>query len=110
ILRSHRVFFFLSSRRRNTRSKRDWSSDVCSSDLCVFAYASIIGVYQVILVGLASWTWKHTQIRIARTGNGLMTWPATVICIPLKIGRASCREREYITKYDRSVRKDRDSK
>src|SRR5207249_8625363 len=24
---------FLSSRRRHTRSKRDWSSDVCSSDL-----------------------------------------------------------------------------
>src|SRR5699024_4550192 len=26
-------FIFLSSRRRHTRSKRDWSSDVCSSDL-----------------------------------------------------------------------------
>src|SRR5699024_12142386 len=26
-------FFFCSSRRRHTRSKRDWSSDVCSSDL-----------------------------------------------------------------------------
>src|SRR6266704_3026505 len=25
--------FFCSSRRRHTRSKRDWSSDVCSSDL-----------------------------------------------------------------------------
>src|SRR5207249_1011175 len=27
------VIFFFSSRRRHTRSKRDWSSDVCSSDL-----------------------------------------------------------------------------
>src|SRR6266513_3180365 len=27
------VLFFFSSRRRHTRSKRDWSSDVCSSDL-----------------------------------------------------------------------------
>src|SRR5699024_12185305 len=27
--------FFFSSRRRHTRSKRDWSSDVCSSDLHV---------------------------------------------------------------------------
>src|SRR5699024_12238061 len=27
------VVFFFSSRRRHTRSKRDWSSDVCSSDL-----------------------------------------------------------------------------
>src|SRR2546428_4736510 len=28
-----RLFFFFSSRRRHTRSDRDWSSDVCSSDL-----------------------------------------------------------------------------
>src|SRR5437868_12302899 len=27
------AMFFFSSRRRHTRSKRDWSSDVCSSDL-----------------------------------------------------------------------------
>src|SRR5207249_9443055 len=27
------IVFFFSSRRRHTRSKRDWSSDVCSSDL-----------------------------------------------------------------------------
>src|SRR5699024_12089267 len=27
------VSFLFSSRRRHTRSKRDWSSDVCSSDL-----------------------------------------------------------------------------
>src|SRR3712207_9578140 len=27
------VFFFFSSRRRHTRYWRDWSSDVCSSDL-----------------------------------------------------------------------------
>src|SRR5438874_11572584 len=29
------TFFFFSSRRRHTRSLRDWSSDVCSSDLSV---------------------------------------------------------------------------
>src|SRR5690606_40551577 len=27
------TFFFFSSRRRHTRFSRDWSSDVCSSDL-----------------------------------------------------------------------------
>src|SRR5690554_3345530 len=27
------MFFFFSSRRRHTRCGRDWSSDVCSSDL-----------------------------------------------------------------------------
>src|SRR5438132_12615054 len=29
------LFFFFSSRRRHTRSLCDWSSDVCSSDLCL---------------------------------------------------------------------------
>src|SRR5690349_23852503 len=31
------LFFFFSSRRRHTRSLRDWSSDVCSSDLAALA-------------------------------------------------------------------------
>src|SRR5438046_3845026 len=30
----HCFFFFFSSRRRHTRLVSDWSSDVCSSDLC----------------------------------------------------------------------------
>src|SRR6266496_4888492 len=40
-------FFFFSSRRRHTRSLRDWSSDVCSSDLfagflpIVFAHTAV---------------------------------------------------------------------
>src|SRR6266513_1586681 len=32
-IRLYLIFFFFSSRRRHTISKRDWSSDVCSSDL-----------------------------------------------------------------------------
>src|SRR6266576_5636601 len=32
------IFFFFSSRRRHTRSLRDWSSDVCSSDLAAGAF------------------------------------------------------------------------
>src|SRR5699024_11280119 len=32
-------YFFFSSRRRHTRSKRDWSSDVCSSDLAEYESA-----------------------------------------------------------------------
>src|SRR5690606_38262033 len=31
-------FFFFSSRRRHTRFSRDWSSDVCSSDLSTKLY------------------------------------------------------------------------
>src|SRR5690348_18354415 len=32
------VFFFFSSRRRHTRWTGDWSSDVCSSDLCCWRH------------------------------------------------------------------------
>src|SRR5439155_7724672 len=35
---SSRFFFFFSSRRRHTRWPRDWSSDVCSSDLGICRY------------------------------------------------------------------------
>src|SRR5699024_9392321 len=35
--------FFFSSRRRHTRSKRDWSSDVCSSDLIYENYTDLMG-------------------------------------------------------------------
>src|SRR3712207_3795008 len=35
------VFFFFSSRRRHTRYWRDWSSDVCSSDLFVVNQISV---------------------------------------------------------------------
>src|SRR5699024_11389065 len=34
--------FYFSSRRRHTRSKRDWSSDVCSSDLLIYIIISFI--------------------------------------------------------------------
>src|SRR5690606_8105905 len=35
------LFFFFSSRRRHTRFSRDWSSDVCSSDLTDLAAEAI---------------------------------------------------------------------
>src|SRR5690606_40179136 len=34
------MFFFFSSRRRHTRFSRDWSSDVCSSDLTAIVPAA----------------------------------------------------------------------
>src|SRR5699024_11266411 len=40
--------FFFASRRRHTRSKRDWSSDVCSSDL----FSSYVAVFEQIAVPL----------------------------------------------------------
>src|SRR5882762_2483856 len=37
------IFFFFSSRRRHTRFKCDWSSDVCSSDLALLLAAGAKG-------------------------------------------------------------------
>src|SRR2546429_6211615 len=37
------LFFFFSSRRRHTRCSRDWSSDVCSSDLDL-SHASLLAL------------------------------------------------------------------
>src|SRR5690554_7962176 len=51
-------FFFFSSRRRHTRCGRDWSSDVCSSDLSVglehFA-DQILGKVHVALAHRQHW-------------------------------------------------------
>src|SRR2546422_7674049 len=45
-------FFFFSSRRRHTRCSRDWSSDVCSSDL----YLNAKKVPQLfVLSGATKW-------------------------------------------------------
>src|SRR4030042_3135580 len=41
-------FFFFSSRRRHTRCSRDWSSDVCSSDLCILDDEGQIRLHQNI--------------------------------------------------------------
>src|SRR5699024_6409655 len=55
------VFFFFSSRRRHTRSKRDWSSDVCSSDLKFFLY-TFLGSLALLLgfIGLYLGAAPHT--------------------------------------------------
>src|SRR6266542_3730524 len=44
-------FFFFSSRRRHTRCYRDWSSDVCSSDLELFA----LGMASSMTVPMVAW-------------------------------------------------------
>src|SRR5207302_7083937 len=45
----HIVFFF-SSRRRHTRFSRDWSSDVCSSDLILSPIAIAVPLAGLIVV------------------------------------------------------------
>src|SRR5699024_11840411 len=47
------IFFFFSSRRRHTRSKRDWSSDVCSSDLSFQRSTVVIEqYYSLVAMGM----------------------------------------------------------
>src|SRR5206468_10033025 len=54
-------------RRRHTRSDRDWSSDVCSSDLAEYGsgrlgwtvrfVADVLNGTPSIVVGIFAWTW-----------------------------------------------------
>src|SRR5207249_8318729 len=69
--------FFFSSRRRHTRSKRDWSSDVCSSDLAALAQG-------LSPVGLSGQVSGSDPIEL----DGV-----PVARLRREIGRASCRER-----------------
>src|SRR5260370_33685068 len=74
--------FFFSSRRRHTRFKCDWSSDVCSSDLSVsFAVAQAIAA-----TGAASETLRAagtTYADYARSGFFQLLWVAGITAIVL---------------------------
>src|SRR5690606_41046317 len=48
------LFFFFSSRRRHTRFSRDWSSDVCSSDLSQAGHPHSGGVRRGRAYGLSA--------------------------------------------------------
>src|ERR1035438_10765631 len=58
---SFSVFFF-SSRRRHTRCLRDWSSDVCSSDLPGIYAAGDIAQFDSIVNGGASIRVEHWDV------------------------------------------------
>src|SRR2546430_8060227 len=86
-------FFFFSSRRRHTRFDCDWSSDVCSSDLCASVPMSNIEIAQraaMLPIGtLAHERLGIPQERLEPYGH----YKAKVSLDYVEIGRASCRER-----------------
>src|SRR5699024_12143423 len=62
--------FFFSSRRRHTRSKRDWSSDVCSSDLSALALLLVPALPTRLLTrssrrSIAIWLTKKSTICVS---------------------------------------------
>src|SRR5690606_40126089 len=105
------VIFFFSSRRRHTRFSRDWSSDVCSSDLYTsnsihpFANRRVRDPY-------ARWCERRTPFLFrggavySITTRFLFSWYYFLsVFIQIKIGRASCRERVYSQVLTESVKK-----
>src|SRR5699024_12398645 len=98
------VVFFFSSRRRHTRSKRDWSSDVCSSDL---GERSDINAYikeriEAIATGTAAMYELEAEMELVGEGINcdcsdslarVMQKCAGDVSDIEEIGRASCGER-----------------
>src|SRR5206468_6438951 len=97
-----------SSRRRHTRSDRDWSSDVCSSDLHEVVYDNDPDLHfarggaiealeqakregKVRFVGFTGH--KDPAIHLKTLAHN---YPFDTCQMP-QIGRASCRERVYIS-------------
>src|SRR5690606_40598055 len=89
--------FFFSSRRRHTRFSRDWSSDVCSSDLpaadialeltceaCAHRWHASLDVASLIWDEISA-----NALRLFDEVHRLAT------AYGWKIGRASCRERGW---------------
>src|SRR5690625_7467228 len=73
--------FCFSSRRRHTRWPRDWSSDVCSSDLGPLSVLLLFPADQTVIIIV------ENDVNIGST--------EPFCCFQLQIGRASCRERVW---------------
>src|SRR5690606_41123805 len=84
------IYFFYSSRRRHTRFSRDWSSDVCSSDLLDAANRLGQGVTSLYACQTRMRKAAQSSSRSMDSG-GCAGRP-----LPNEIGRASCRGREEI--------------
>src|SRR5699024_8233428 len=82
--------FFFSSRRRHTRSKRDWSSDVCSSDL-------IDAVFHFAWQGVSDLDARNQAIQIQNLQSTLDLIDAMVkMSIKTFVGAGSLHEVEAI--------------
>src|SRR5258707_6104259 len=90
------IVFFFSSRRRHTRYWRDWSSDVCSSDLTDIVARLEESQFAALAVDAiepsAPVLCQRVEKRIAVLNRDMGPWGPLELRIS-EIGRASCRER-----------------
>src|SRR5688500_20243618 len=100
------AWFFFSSRRRHTRLQGDWSSDVCSSDLEVFA--SLFQIAIQYLEGCVPHQLRERQNIDAgpptfdgeSSSKVMRRWLRNA-----EIGRASCRERVVMSDVSETCQK-----
>src|SRR3712207_6863316 len=86
-------FFFFSSRRRHTRYWRDWSSDVCSSDLSGGVLITVLGQLTHLVQGLQCRRFRG-RLRAVPNPDRLSGLDVSFLHLETgEIGRASCRER-----------------
>src|SRR5699024_11338641 len=92
------LHFFVSRRRRHTRSKRDWSSDVCSSDLRATAAPRPLEPAQPRSPGPPEPAQPRTPgpPEPAQPCTPGQRGKAEAPAYRAEIGRASCRERAEI--------------
>src|SRR5699024_11482576 len=101
------VCFFFSSRRRHTRSKRDWSSDVCSSDLAPTADGSREGKLTLKIAGVPASAEGTCTLTAVSEESSTLTYDGDVnVSIPLfggKIERAAVNAVERVMRLERDV-------
>src|SRR5260370_32767957 len=95
VIMTFRVFyFFFSSRRRHTRFKCDWSSDVCSSDLNFALVGFSMGGGEVArYLGKYGSKGVSKAVFLSSVPPFLLKTPDNPEGVDSEIGRASCRER-----------------
>src|SRR5437870_6683452 len=77
------VFFFFSSRRRHTRWPRDWSSDVCSSDLAAGLAAAATSLRSDGALAFATlWLFALASSRLSRRWLGLAAAAYLALVVP----------------------------
>src|SRR3712207_8501962 len=91
------LFFFFSSRRRHTRYWRDWSSDVCSSDLLEgITRRSLLELAREMGVTVEEREVDRTELYLADEmffcGTGVQIMPITKRSEERRVGK-ECRSR-----------------